>query len=71
VLFKVFIHDLDTGIECALSKFADYTKLGGAVDSLQGREALHRDLDRLKSGAITNCTKFNKSKCRILHLGVG
>ncbi|KAJ7423223.1 rna-directed dna polymerase from mobile element jockey-like [Pitangus sulphuratus] len=56
-------------LEGILSKFASYTKLGGAADYLGGREALQRDLDRLEGWVITNHMKFNKDLCQILHLG--
>ncbi|KAJ7409194.1 rna-directed dna polymerase from mobile element jockey-like [Willisornis vidua] len=68
-LFNIFINDLDAELEGILSKFADDTKLGGAVDLLEGRDALQRDLDKLQDWTITNHMKLNKGKYQIVHLG--
>ena len=47
VLFNIFISDIDSGIECSLSKFADDPKLSGAVETLEGQDGMQRDLEEL------------------------
>jgi len=46
-----------------LSKFADHTKLSGAVDMPEERDVIQRDLDKF--------LRFNKAKCKDPHMGWG
>ncbi|GAB0182787.1 mitochondrial enolase superfamily member 1 [Grus japonensis] len=63
VLLNIFVGDTESGIKCTLSKFADDTNM------LEGRDAIQSDLDRLERWAHANRMKFNKAKCKVLHMG--
>jgi len=68
-LFNIFVSNMDGGIECTLSKFANDTKLCGAVDMLEERDGIQKDLDRLERWACANLMKISEAKCKVLHMG--
>lgn len=51
MLFNVFIHDTDSGIESTLSMSVDDAKLCGVVNMFEGWVAIQRDLTGLSSGS--------------------
>ncbi|PKU41381.1 rna-directed dna polymerase from mobile element jockey- hypothetical protein [Limosa lapponica baueri] len=48
VLFNTFINDIDSGIECTLTKFVDDATLRGVVDMSDGQDVIQRDLEMFK-----------------------
>jgi len=71
VLFNIFINDMDSGIKCTLGNLVEDTKLSGVADTLEGRDAIQRDLGRLERWAQAKLMKFNKVKYKVLSISQG
>ena len=69
ILFIIYINDIDEGIKCKISKFADDTKIANKVDSENERQLLQSDLNTLIEWSNKWQMKFNIDKCHVLHIG--
>ena len=68
VLFNIFINDMDEGVQGMLVRSADDTKLGGIGSTLEDRNKIQSYLDRMEHWTESNRMKFNRDKCKVLHL---
>ena len=62
----IYINDLDQGLKCKVSKFADDTKVATAVKNNDG---CINDLNKLFGWADKWQMDFNSKKCKVLHIG--
>lgn len=64
--FNIFTNHLNDGAECTLSKFTNDTKLG---EEAEMSKVLPGGISgRLERWVDKNLIRFNKEKCRVLHL---
>ena len=70
LLFIIYINDIDDNITIdILKKFADDTKGGQTVSTIEDQEKLQAALNQLYSWSKKWGMEFNVSKCKILHVG--
>lgn len=69
ILFIIYINDIDEGIECKISKFADDTKIMNKVTSTENYQKLQNDINTLVDWADKWQMEFNIEKCKVLHVG--
>lgn len=69
ILFLVYVNDIDEGLSCIISKFADDTKIANTVLSNEQAEEMQINLNTLSNWAKTWQMSFNTDKCKVLHVG--
>ena len=69
VLFIIYVNDMDEGLTCKISKFADDTKITGRVTTTAEKVLLQSDLERLVNWSNKWQMAYNVSKCKVMHIG--
>ena len=78
-LFLIYINDISSAVNqeqsaldltsSILSLFADCTKWGRCVDTVENTERFQEGINRLEQWSRTWQMQFNTSKCKVMHLG--
>ena len=70
-LFVIFINDIDLAVDTVgfIVKFADDSKAGRVVDSVEDREAFQTMLNKLETWSQDWQLLFNRGKCKVMHFG--
>jgi len=69
ILFLLYINDLENGVMSWILKFADDTKIFGKANSIEDKNLLQKDLDRLIEWSLEWLMMFNTKKCKVMHIG--
>ena len=69
ILFTIYINDLPDALENMIKLFAYDTKVFATVNNEEDKNSLQGDIDKLMNWLDTWLLKFNKSKCKHMHLG--
>ena len=69
ILFLIYINDLPDVVNSIVKLFADDTKIYANVNTIENQERLQEDINNLMEWSDSWQLKFNKSKCKHLHLG--
>ncbi len=68
VLFKIYINDIDVGLNNFISKFADDTKIGNSIITDHDRMILQEDLRKISEWSQRWEMHFDVNKCQILQV---
>jgi len=69
LLFLIYVHDLPDWVRNSIVIFVDDTKIWTKIQTLDDKEALQQDLDRLVEWFKRWLQEFNPEKCKVMHVG--
>ena len=71
LLFLIFLNDLPDWVVNGISMFADDTIIWRGIYTVEDKESLQDDLDKLMSWSEEWLLKFNPEKCKLMRIGHG